>query len=47
MSHKDAYSKEIEEHGLEDKKDSKEPLVAAQTINGKYPMTSKFRWVTI
>lgn len=42
VSNKDDYSQEIEEHGLGDKKDSKEPIVAAQTNSGKFPMTAEF-----
>jgi protein disulfide isomerase family A protein 3 len=42
ISNKDDFSQEVEEHGLGDKKDSKEPIVAAQTDLGKFPMNAEF-----
>jgi len=34
---------EIEQNGLADRKDSDKPLVAAFTIDGKFPMNKEFR----
>lgn len=42
VSNKDDFSQEIEEHGLGSKKDSKEPIVAAMTSLGKFPMEAEF-----
>uniref|UniRef100_A0A914V9R8 Protein disulfide-isomerase n=1 Tax=Plectus sambesii TaxID=2011161 RepID=A0A914V9R8_9BILA len=42
ISNKEDYSQEVEEHGLGDKKESKDPIVAAHTGVGKFPMTADF-----
>ncbi|CAJ0578176.1 unnamed protein product, partial [Mesorhabditis spiculigera] len=42
VSNKEEFSSEIDEHGLGDRKDSDKPLVAAQTLDGKFPMDKPF-----
>lgn len=42
VSNKDDFMQEIEEYGLGDRKDSDEPIVAAHTDSGKYPMNKEF-----
>ncbi|KAL3080297.1 hypothetical protein niasHS_012402 [Heterodera schachtii] len=42
VSDKEEFAQEVEQNGLADRKESDKPLVAAITVDGKYPMNKEF-----